>query len=104
MFTNQIGDLWFPADMPTADPAMTADFRVGPDMKWGWGLLLEHRRQPGMRAVGSGGWAGIFNTYFWVDPRSRVTGALFTQCRPFLAPAVVDVYAAFERAIYSMSA
>jgi hypothetical protein len=29
-FRNQIGDLEFPADLPTADPASSCDFRAAP--------------------------------------------------------------------------
>ncbi len=39
-FRNQIGDLDFPAEIKTADPASTADFNAGPGYKWGLGLLL----------------------------------------------------------------
>jgi methyl acetate hydrolase len=101
MFCNQIGKLWFPTTMATTDPTTSADFRVGKGMKWGWGLLLNTRREPGMRTAGSGGWAGIFNTYFWVDRTTGVAGTFLSQCRPFLDPAVLQVYAAFEKAIYA---
>jgi methyl acetate hydrolase len=100
-FTNQIGDLWFPAEIRTADPATSCDFVAGPGMTWGWGLLLNTHRQPGMRHAGSGGWAGLFNTYFWIDPAARVTGAIYTQVSPFLAPRALSVYRAFERALYA---
>ena len=39
-FTNQIGDLDFPAEIPTADPASAYTFAAGPGRKWGYGLLL----------------------------------------------------------------
>lgn len=103
-FTNQIGDLWFPARMPTADPASTCDFVAGPGMKWGWGLLLNTVGQPGMRSPGSGGWAGIFNTYFWIDPHAGVTAAIYTQSRPFVTPEAVTLYGDFERALYAAHA
>ncbi|HWK26925.1 MAG TPA: serine hydrolase domain-containing protein [Solirubrobacter sp.] len=100
-FTNQIGDLEFPAAIATADPATSADFNVGPGHKFGLGLLLNGSRQPGMREAGSGSWAGLFNTYFWVDLKSGVTGAVYTQTLPFVAPAVFQVSADFERALYA---
>jgi methyl acetate hydrolase len=100
-FTNQIGDLWFPAEIRTADPACSCDFVAGPGMKWGWSLLLNTHRQPGMRSAGSGAWVGVFNTHFWVDPAAGITGALYTQFRPFGSPQAVQAYADFERAIYA---
>ena len=39
-FTNQIGDLDFPAELKTADPTATCDFAAGPGFKWGYCLLL----------------------------------------------------------------
>lgn len=100
-FTNQIGDLGFPAAIATADPVSTCDFNAGPGWTWGWGLLLNTEQQPGMRAVGSGAWAGICNTHFWVDPASGVTAALYTQFLPFVTPAAWQAYTDFERAVYA---
>jgi CubicO group peptidase (beta-lactamase class C family) len=100
-FANQIGGLCFPAEIRTADPAASADFLAGPGMTWGWGLLLNTHAQPGRRRAGSGAWAGMFNTYFWIDPAARVTGAVYTQCSPFVAPPVLRVYGDFERTLYA---
>jgi CubicO group peptidase (beta-lactamase class C family) len=101
MFTNHIGDLDFPPEIRTADPGSTADFNAGPGFKWGLGLLLNSEQQPGMRAAASGAWAGIFNTHFWVDPTSGVTGAIYAQTLPFVEPAVFQVYIDFEQALYA---
>ena len=100
-FTNQIGELDFPPAIATADPDTTADFNAGPGFKWGLGLLLNSEQQPGMRAVGSGAWAGLMNTHFWVDRASGVTGAIYTQALPFVEPRVFQVYVDFERALYT---
>jgi methyl acetate hydrolase len=100
-FTNQIGELDFPAAIATAHPELSADVNLGPDLKWGLGLLLNQAQQPGMRAAGSGAWAGMFNTHFWVDPASRVTGSIFSQTLPFAEPAAFQLYADFEQALYA---
>jgi methyl acetate hydrolase len=39
-FSNQIGELDFPAAIDTADPRSSLGFYPGPDYKWGYGLLL----------------------------------------------------------------
>jgi CubicO group peptidase (beta-lactamase class C family) len=101
VFDNQIGTLDFPAAIRTADPAASADFQVGPGYKWGLGLMLNTGPRPGQRAVGSGAWAGLFNTHFWIDPASGVTGAIFTQTLPFVEPTVLQVCIDFERALYA---
>jgi CubicO group peptidase (beta-lactamase class C family) len=100
-FTNQIGALDFPAHIPTADPVSSCDCTFGPGLKWGLGLLLNTEGRPGMRAPGSGGWAGIFNTHFWVDPTNGVTGAIYTQFLPFVEPRALRLYVDFERALYA---
>ncbi len=100
-FTNQIGGLYFPASITTAHPELSADVALGPGLKWGLGLLLSTERQPGMRAAGSGAWAGLFNTHFWVDPASRVTGSIFSQLLPFADPPAFQLYADFEQALYA---
>src|SRR4051794_1870283 len=99
-FSNQIGDLDFPPAIPSADPANSADFHAGPGQKFGLGLLLNQEQRPGMRAAGSGAWAGLFNTHFWVDRATGVTGAIYAQTLPFVEPAVFQVYEEFERALY----
>jgi CubicO group peptidase (beta-lactamase class C family) len=100
-FRNQIGELEFPAAIATADPGSSADFNAGPGLKWGLGLLLATEQQPDMRAPGSGAWAGLFNTHFWVDPASGITGAIYSQSLPFAEPSVFAVYPAFEQALYA---
>lgn len=100
-FTNQIGNLDFPAEIKTVDPVFSCDTNLGPGLKWGLGLLLNTAQEPGMRASGSGAWAGILNTHFWVDPSSGVTGAIYTQFLPFAEPRAMLLYANFERALYA---
>ncbi|WP_028922705.1 serine hydrolase domain-containing protein [Pseudonocardia acaciae] len=100
-FTNQIGSLDFPASIPTADPVTTCEVNLGPGLKWGYGLLLNTERAPGMRAAGSGAWAGIFNTHYWVDPTSGITAAIYTQTLPFVDPGALRMYLDFERALYA---
>jgi CubicO group peptidase (beta-lactamase class C family) len=101
MFSNQIGALDFPAEISTVDPASALGLSVGPGHKFGHGLLLNTADQPGRRRAGSGGWMGLFNTFFWVDPAAGVAGAIYTQALPFLTPEAVRLYADFETALYA---
>jgi CubicO group peptidase (beta-lactamase class C family) len=100
-FSNQIGSLHFPEEIRTADPGSSADFLAGPGYKFGLGLLLNDHDVPGMRRVGSGAWAGLFNTHFWVDRKTGVTGAIYSQTLPFVEPPVFQVYVDFEKALYA---
>ncbi len=101
IFTDQLGGLTVPAVLPTTDPAWSGVFAPGPQRRWGWGLLLDTADRPGGRHAGSGGWAGIFNTSFWIDPAAGLTAAFYTQSLPFCDPAVLRVCADFERTLYA---
>jgi CubicO group peptidase (beta-lactamase class C family) len=103
MFRNQIGALDFPATIGSLDPAVLSDLKLGPDLKWGLGVLLNTARRPGLRATGSGGWSGVQNTHFWVDRSSGLTGAIYTQTLPMLEPGALRAYTEFERALYATS-
>jgi methyl acetate hydrolase len=101
-FTNQIGDLDFPAEIPTADPATTDTLRAGPGNKWGFGLLLTTADAPGRRRAGSGAWAGLFNTHFWVDRTSGICASIYTNSLPFITEDKAwKLYGDFEEAVYA---
>lgn len=100
-FTNQIGDLDFPAAIPTADAASSHSFNAGPGYKWGLGLLLNTRDAPGMREAGSGAWAGLCNTHSWIDPAAGVAGSIYSNFLPFVPEEAMTVYADFEKAVYA---
>jgi CubicO group peptidase (beta-lactamase class C family) len=100
-FTDQLGELRVPALMSTTDPAWSCDVVTDPGTTWGWGLRLDGQGDPALRAPGSGGWMGMFNTRFWVDPHTGVTAAVYSQCLPFCAPEVLRVFTAVERELYA---
>ncbi len=100
-FTNQIGDLDFPAELPTADPASSGPLNLGPGYKWGYGLLLNTRDQPGMRRAGSGAWAGLCNTHFWVDRTTGICASIYSNFLPFVTPEALQLYQDFEKALYA---
>jgi CubicO group peptidase (beta-lactamase class C family) len=100
-FTNQIGDIDFPAELKTADPASTCDFAAGPGFKWGYGLLLNTEDIPGARRAGTGAWAGLLNTHFWVDRTTGITGAIYSQFLPFVTEPALRMYQGFEGALYA---
>ena len=68
--------------------------------KWGLSFLINTEDCPGGRSAGSLAWAGINNTYFWLDPAKRIAGVLMTQILPFADAKVLRLLDAFERAVY----
>jgi CubicO group peptidase (beta-lactamase class C family) len=89
--------------MRSAIPALTNDVDLYPDMAKGWGLsfLITPQDVPGARHAGSLAWAGLFNTYYWIDPAAGLGGVLLAQVQPFADRAVLDLLDAFERAVYA---
>ena len=101
-FRNQIGELDFPAEIETADPPITDSLRVGPGYKWGYGLLLNTEDVPGRRRAGTGAWAGLFNTHFFVDRTTGICASIYTNSLPFIEQqGAWKVYGDFEEAVYS---
>jgi methyl acetate hydrolase len=101
-FTNQIGDLDFPSEIPTADPPTTDTFTAGPGNTWGYGLLLNGADVPGRRRAGTGAWAGLFNTHFFIDRTTGICASIYTNSLPFVAKDEAwKLYGDFEEALYA---
>ena len=105
MSANQVGSL-AAGTIVTALPELSNDFRPTADGRgrFGLGFLINLDDQPGRRTGGSLAWAGLYNTYFWIDPASGVAGVILTQVLPFADPRVLGVFDAFERAVYALVA
>ena len=62
--------------------------------------MINEAETPEGRSAGSLAWAGLANTYFWIDRRRGVAGAVMMQFLPFADRRALDVLAGFERAVY----
>jgi CubicO group peptidase (beta-lactamase class C family) len=100
-FANQIGDLDFPAEIATADLNSSHDFNAGSGFKWGYGLLLNNEDVPGARKAGSGAWAGLCNTHFWIDRTTGICASIYSNFLPFVTPEAMKLYNDFEKALYA---
>jgi CubicO group peptidase (beta-lactamase class C family) len=102
---DQIAPLEVPP-LRSALPASSNDVELFPGMRKGWGLsfLINDEDVPGGRAAGSLAWAGLANTYYWIDPKRDVAGVIATQILPFADPRVLAVLQDFERAVYAQGA
>jgi methyl acetate hydrolase len=101
MLSNQIGSL-SPESAETCNAALSEGLRFPPHNKWGLGVAVTQVGEDGLRSCGSAGWAGVFNTLYWLDPVKGVTAALYAQTLPFLDSAIFQVYTDFERALYAV--
>jgi methyl acetate hydrolase len=103
MGQNQIGDVLV-GKLTAALPAMSNDVELYPGMakKWGLSFLINTQDVPGRRRAGSLAWAGLRNTYFWLDPTTRVAGVIMTQVLPFADAKVLDLLDRFEQGVYAL--
>lgn len=102
MGQNHIGDLTI-GKMTTVAPMYTNDVDLFPDIvkKWGLSFLINTAKTPEGRSSGSLAWAGLANTYFWIDPERDVTGVILMQVLPFVDAKCLEAFAGFERGVYA---
>jgi CubicO group peptidase (beta-lactamase class C family) len=99
--SNQIGAIQLPPLTKSVEPEWSNDVPGLPfPQAWGLGFHLMLADIPGMRSNGTGDWAGIFNSYYWIDRAKGVGGVLMTQLLPFFDMRVVETLIGFEMAVY----
>jgi hypothetical protein len=78
------------------------DVDLFPGVRSGHGLasVVNAQQGPNGRSAGTLTWAGLFNTYYWIDPQKHVTGVILTQILPFADVRAVRLYREFERGVY----
>jgi methyl acetate hydrolase len=101
MGQNHIGELVV-TKMISAAPPYTNDVDLYPGMvkKWGLSFLITTDQTPEGRSPGSLAWAGLANTYFWIDPARDVSGVILMQVLPFADAKCLEAFAGFERGVY----
>ena len=63
--------------------------------------MLSTESLQGRRSAGSLAWAGLGNTYFWIDPAKGIAGVILMQLLPFADPKALDVLDDFENEVYA---
>jgi methyl acetate hydrolase len=88
--------------LPTQIPHLSnpVDLFPGMSKKWGLTFLINTEAGPHGRSAGSLAWAGLNNTYYWLDPVKKIAGVLMTQTLPFADPTVLEALDGFEAAVY----
>jgi methyl acetate hydrolase len=102
MGQNHIGDINM-GKMHSAVAFATNDVDLYPDMdkKWGLSFLINTATTPEGRSPGSLAWAGLANTYFWIDPARDVAGVILMQVLPFCDRKCLEAFSGFERGVYA---
>jgi CubicO group peptidase (beta-lactamase class C family) len=102
MGQNHIGELAM-TKMTSVAPPYTNDVDLYPDIvkKWGLSFMITTAKTPEGRSAGSLAWAGLANTYYWIDPARDVTGVILMQVLPFADGKCLEAFAGFERGVYA---
>lgn len=87
--------------MVSAVPGATNDVTLFPGIPCGWGLsfLVNRRQTPQGRSAGGLAWAGLGNTYYWIDHGRGTAGVFLSQVLPFFDAKAVALFEGFEAAL-----
>ena len=101
MSGNQTGDIEA-GHMKTTSPGLSndVDFFPGVRLRWAFGHMINLDPVKDGRKAGSLTWAGLYNTYYWIDPASNVAGVIMMQILPFADTRALGLYRKFERGVY----
>jgi methyl acetate hydrolase len=101
MARNQMGECRV-RGVKTAMPPLSNDAEFFPGMPKSWGLtfMINMEEAPTGRTAGSLAWAGLANSYYWIDPNKGVGGVYLTQVLPFADKKSLPLYFEFERTVY----
>jgi len=104
MGQNQIGDTNVVV-LKSVIPGSSRDAEFFPGMvkKWGLGFMISTEAATTGRSAGSLAWAGLANTYFWIDPSKNIAGVILMQFLPFADPQALQTFAEFESRLYKVA-
>lgn len=102
MSQNHIGDCRVTM-LPTTDPSgsLDAEFFPGLEKTWGLTFMINEAPAPTGRSPQSLAWAGLANSYFWIDPAKGIAGVFLSQVFPFVDTEAHELYLDFETAVYN---
>ena len=101
MARNQMGECRV-GPLKTARPPLSNDAEFFPGMAKTWGLtfMINTEQAPTGRSAGSLAWAGLANSYYWIDLTKGVGGVYLTQILPFADQKSLPLFFEFERMVY----
>ncbi len=88
--------------LKTAMPTLSndAEFFPGVPKSWGLSFQINDAKAPTGRPAGGLMWAGLANSYYWIDPTTGIGGVYATQILPFADKLSLPLYYGFETAVY----
>lgn len=103
MSTNAMGSLKV-TPLKSANPELSndAEFFPGIEKQWGLSFMINNAQAPTGRSTGSLAWAGLANTYYWIDQKKGIGGVFATQILPFADKKALSLFYAFEKIAYEI--
>ncbi|WP_413207676.1 serine hydrolase domain-containing protein [Rhodospirillum sp. A1_3_36] len=88
--------------LPGVIPSLSndAEFFPGLQKDWSYTFMVNSETAPTGRPAGAIGWAGLANSFFWIDRENGLGGYWATQILPFGDPVSFTGYMDFETAVY----
>lgn len=101
MSRNNLGDARV-VMLRTTNPvrSLDAEFFPGVPKSWGLSFMINDATAPTGRRAGSLAWAGLQNTFFWIDPKTGLGGVYMAQVLPFVDEKTLANFLEFEAAVY----
>ena len=89
--------------LPGVIPQLSNDAEFFPGLKksWSYTFMVNDEDAPTGRPAGAIGWAGLANTFYWIDRKNGFGGYWATQILPFGDPVSFGGYMDFETAAYA---
>jgi len=102
MVVNNMGTLRV-LPLPAAIPGVAGDVEFYPGVEKSWGLTFQINEEPLPTGRPAGGlmWAGLANSYYWIDMQNQVAGTYISQQFPFGDPRSFGLFDSIERACYA---
>ena len=102
MTCNQMGELRV-LPLPCVAPMFSnaAEFFPGDPKSWGLTFQINEVPGPSGRPAGTCMWAGLANSYYWIDRANGIGGAYMTQILPFADVKSLPLFEEFEAAVYA---
>jgi methyl acetate hydrolase len=85
--------------LPGVIPTLSNDAEFFPGVKksWSYTFMVNDETAPTGRPAGAIGWAGLANTFYWMDRKNGFGGYWATQILPFADPVMSSSGAAVQR-------
>lgn len=89
--------------LPGIIPTLSNDAEFFPGLKksWSYTFMVNDEDAPTGRPAGAIGWAGLANTFYWIDRKNGFGGYWATQILPFGDPTSFVGYMDFETTAYA---